>query len=211
MNCQAYREYSMGDMPAIEFDTHCESCRECREALALDSLIEDQARQIQVPTTAPGLWDRIALEAGQDQKVVRPRFAMPRSVWQVAASLVFVIGLGLGSLWLMQPEEASRRPRNLLASDALAHVEAVEDEYIAAIGELERLAEPIIAAGNTELHLRYRARLETIDAQIRRCQAVLAEDNANAHVRRYLLAAYQDKTETLTQLLAQAAASGRDA
>jgi hypothetical protein len=32
----------------------------------------------------------------------------------------------------------------------------------------------------------------------------LDQDGANAHVRRYLLAAYQDKKETLTELLALA-------
>ena len=33
---------------------------------------------------------------------------------------------------------------------------------------------------------------------------MLARDNANAHVRRYLLAAYRDKADTLTELLQQA-------
>jgi hypothetical protein len=56
---------------------------------------------------------------------------------------------------------------------------------------------------DAELILRYRDRLETIDSQIRRCRTVLARDGANAHVRRYLMTAYQDKKETLTRLLQQ--------
>jgi hypothetical protein len=48
--------------------------------------------------------------------------------------------------------------------------------------------------------LLYRDRLETIDAQIARCQEALAENPSNAHIRRYLLAALQDKKETLREL-----------
>jgi len=49
--------------------------------------------------------------------------------------------------------------------------------------------------------LLYREKLETIDAQIERCQEALAANPANAHIRRYLLAALQDKKAALADLL----------
>jgi hypothetical protein len=49
--------------------------------------------------------------------------------------------------------------------------------------------------------LLYRDKLETIDAQIERCKEALALNPASAHIRRYLLAALQDKKGTLAELL----------
>jgi hypothetical protein len=46
----------------------------------------------------------------------------------------------------------------------------------------------------------YRERLETIDAQIERCRRALELNPASAHIRRYMLAALQDKTLTLIQI-----------
>ena len=54
---------------------------------------------------------------------------------------------------------------------------------------------------NVELMLLYRDRLETIDDQIEQCREALSENPANAHIRRYMLAALQDKKETLKELL----------
>jgi hypothetical protein len=55
---------------------------------------------------------------------------------------------------------------------------------------------------NIELMLLYRDRLETIDDQIDRCREALLENPANTHIRRYMLAALQDKKDTLTELAA---------
>jgi hypothetical protein len=131
-------------------------------------------------------------------RLFEPRRKM---AWRLATVAVVAI-VGLVTFQLLRPGEPV--PRNVLTEQALDRVEALEVEYELAIGELEAIAAPMIAEADTELILRYRDRLETIDSQIRRCKAVLAEDGANAHVRRYLLAAYQDKKETLSELLALA-------
>jgi hypothetical protein len=54
---------------------------------------------------------------------------------------------------------------------------------------------------NLELMLLYRDRLETIDDQIEQCREALSENPGNAHIRRYMLAALQDKKQTLKELL----------
>jgi len=207
MTCHEYRRYGEGDVRPEEFASHREACKECREAHALDELIAHKARDLPVPTSAPGLWDRIAARLEREQEtgswwrgLARIRLGDlfdPRrhTAWKFAT-----VGVAVVALLLLRPTPPA--PRNLLTAQALARVEALEVEYELAIGELEAVAAPRIAEADTELLLRYRDRLETIDAQIRRCRAVLAEDPANAHVRRYLLAAYRDKRETLTELLA---------
>jgi hypothetical protein len=89
----------------------------------------------------------------------------------------------------------------LLAGKALKQVEAKEREYEEAIAEMERLAEPQLAKLDADLMMLYRDRLATIDAQIVRCKEAAARNPANAHIRRYLLAALQDKQETLQELV----------
>ncbi len=204
----------MGEISADAFEAHRRTCETCREAWILDERIERQARELPVPASAPGLWERVAAGVDRDRQpalrgidrlrqcfrdLSAPRW---RPVWGIAA--VFIAAIGIGAFLWLRPSGPDARPRNLLTAEALARVEATEAEYERAITELEGVAGPVVAAADIEMVLRYRDRLETIDAQIRRCKAVLAEDGANAHVRRYLLAAYQDKKETLTELLALA-------
>jgi len=58
-----------------------------------------------------------------------------------------------------------------------------------------------MAGLDLELDSLYRDRLGTIDAQIARCREALKSNPANAHIRRYLMAALRDKRETLTEVL----------
>ena len=51
------------------------------------------------------------------------------------------------------------------------------------------------------LALLYRDKLETIDSQIERCKDALQDNPANTHIRRYLLAALDDKKQTLREIL----------
>jgi hypothetical protein len=77
-----------------------------------------------------------------------------------------------------------------------------------AIEELEKQTIPRMASMNIELMLLYRDRLETIDDQIKRCREALSENPANTHIRRYMLAALQDKKETLMELASRRLVSG---
>jgi hypothetical protein len=214
MTCHEYRRYCHGEIHADEFEAHRETCEACSEAAALDELITCKAKEIPAPTSAPGLWTRIAHELELEES--RPGWkgwleSLPavglfgprrHMAWRLAAVAALALAVGITAFQVLRPSEPA--PRNVLTEKALDRVEALEVEYELAIGRLEAIAAPMMAEADTELILRYRDRLETIDSQIRRCQAVLAEDGANAHVRRYLLAAYRDKRETLTQLLALA-------
>lgn len=215
MTCQKHREHALGRLAISEFEEHCRDCRACREAARQDLLLDELAAGISAPQPPAGMWERIeeAAQPDRERSGMNGWWRKPHAVsgWQIAAALALVVGLSAGSIWWSGRMSAGPAPRNILAADALARVETLEEQYVGAIEDLEALAHPALAQADLQLALRYRRRLEIVDAQIRRCQAVLAQDTANAHVRRYLLAAYQDKTETLTQLLAQAAPSGRDA
>jgi len=201
MNCGRYQEFELGDMHEDEFNAHLSTCALCQKLMAQDGKILSLAKNLPLPPAAPLLWAKIenALRAGQRRH--RPIWLsqfqeQKQMLWRIAA--VLLLAAGLGSYWLIKPPPSSPR---LLEGAALEKVESKEREYVAAISELERTALPEMAKLDTDLMLLYRDRLETIEAQIARCKEALAENPSNAHIRRYLLAALQDKKETLRELL----------
>jgi hypothetical protein len=150
---------------------------------------------------APFLWEKIkqSLESAphpeadiQTKKVSRPM------VWLIPATAAVLVIAGIALLFLLRPERTEPR---LLSRAAVNKVEKMEREYIKAIDELEKNALPVMAKFDVSLIQLYRNRLETIDEQVQKCKEAIAENPANAHIRRYLLAALQDKKQTLTELL----------
>jgi len=201
MNCAFYQKYELGEMDERDFTLHLPACSECQNLVAQDTKILALAKNLRQPVAAPLLWAKIenSLRAEQ-QRRRRLRWLnfQERSwaIWRIAAVLLVAAGLGAYFLFKPQPNES-----RLLAGAALEQVEKKEREYAAAIAELERTALPQMAKLDIELMLLYRDRLETIEAQIVRCKETLATNPGNAHIRRYLLAALQDKKETLRELL----------
>ncbi|MBU1700788.1 MAG: hypothetical protein KJ970_05805 [Candidatus Eisenbacteria bacterium] len=209
MNCDKYRQREIGEITPDEFARHAETCRICGDALRIDRRIESEAAGLPIPDPTPGLWWKIAVDLEREQirdrllwrdlsahlkKWIRPQH---HPVLKIAAVSVLAIGLA----FILYPRSSPTIRRNLLTEQALDRAEALENEYVQAIEELELLAQPLIADIDTELRLHYRSRLETIDTQIRRCRAALESDRGNAHIRRYLLTAYQDKQETIANLI----------
>jgi len=201
MNCEFYQKHELGEMDESEFSLHLTACSECQKLIEQDARILTLARSLQKPAASPLLWAKIenALRAEQQKNRRHRRINWPEQKWTLLRiAAVLLLGIGLGSYLIFKPEPSEPR---LLAGAALQQVEKREREYTEAIAALEQTAMPQMARLDAELMLLYRDRLETIDAQIARCQEALAENPSNAHIRRYLLAALQDKKETLRELL----------
>ena len=209
MKCNKYQLYWQGKISENEFGKHIDVCDECHEAFSLDALIEQEAQKLAAPESSPYLWTRIENELKREKErsqhisiieilsnIVRPKRYL---VAKVAA--LIIISIGVSYLLFVRPMTIEPEPRNFLTSSALARVEKMEKEYEQAIADLEKLTLPLVANADTDLMLLYRDKLETIDAQIVRCKEALKNNNADAHIRRYLLAAYRDKKETLMELL----------
>ena len=58
-----------------------------------------------------------------------------------------------------------------------------------------------MARMDPSLMLLYRDKLETIETQIAYCKEALIDNPANAHIRRYLLIALQDKKKALQEII----------
>lgn len=209
MKCNKYTLYWLGKISEKNFEEHLRTCDECSQALAFDGIIDREAQKLPAPESTPWLWAKI--EDGLKREKEKPlslsltRFlshiVTPKRHLAFKIAALLIITIGVSYLFLIRPMSTRPEPRNFLTSSALVRVEAMEREYERAIAELEKLTLPLVANADTDLLLLYRDKLETIDTQIERCKEALIHNRANAHIRRYLLAAYQDKTETLSELL----------
>jgi len=206
MACEKYDDFEMGRLREAEFMRHLEDCGECRELVHLDSRLAEELEFLKDPVRAPRLWDRVEAGLRQEQKtgIWKPgradgrRLFGPGRPWLVPALALLLFGVGLGIFFGVK----IAAPRSeLLAEGALRKIEVKEKEYIQAIADLEKKARPLMASRDLNLMSLYRTRLETIDAQIVRCKEALDTNPGNAHIRRYLLAALQDKRQTLAEVL----------
>jgi hypothetical protein len=129
-------------------------------------------------------------------------FQLPRLARTAGVAAAVLAAFGLAA-WFLFLRPSPRNTSGLMAEAALVRVEKEEQEYAAAIKELEVKVGPKLAEMDLSLMALYRDRLETIDAQIERCREAIAVNPWNAHVRRYMLAALRDKQDTLARILSQ--------
>jgi hypothetical protein len=197
---EIYEKYEMGEIEEQQFRQHLESCESCRQKKHHDNLLLEAARSLKEPASAPGLWERIESDLMAEQSTIEPPDA-GRFKWRfhplIAAGIVLVavaIGIFLGI-------HMERHDSGLLSKSALNKVQQTELRYIAAISRLEAQAGDRMKSMDIELMLLYKDRLAVIDHQIKECQNALKQNTANSHIRRYMLAALQDKKDTLIELL----------
>ena len=200
MSCNKLKRFELGKLGEAEFERHLETCSSCQERVEQDARLMALSRSLERPVESPHLWDRIAksLEEEQQKELslgVAHRQWHPLRLLPAAAAVLLAVVIGL--YFLIEPGASKS---GLLADSALARVEKKENEYVRAIEELEELVLPRMADMNLELTLLYKDKLETIDDQIEQCREALAENPANAHIRRYMLTALQDKKQTLTEI-----------
>jgi len=220
MKCRKFDAYETGRMTAMAFAEHRRSCPGCAAASALDERLDAELANLREPKSGgPALWNRISsaleLEAEKAARGLpavtpavfeterghglraafrnlrRPSFLVPAGV---AAFCLFVVAAVL-------IVNAAAPRSGILAARALSKVESTEKEYLAAIAELEKTARAKLEAMDLQMVSLYRDKLAAIDAQIEKCREALASNPANAHIRRYLLAALQDKRQTLADVL----------
>jgi hypothetical protein len=200
MSCTKFKRYELGKLGEAEFQRHLETCSSCQERMKKDARLMSLSRSLERPAEPPHLWDRIAKSLKEErQKELKPALMRPqRRLLRLLPAVALIVLAVFISLYLFIEPRAGKS--GLLGDSALARVEKKESEYVKAIEELERLVLPRMADMNLELTLLYRDKLETIDGQIEQCREALAGNPANAHIRRYMLAALQDKKQTLREI-----------
>ena len=175
---------------------HASECAECAEMLAEWNDLSGTARTLHATWNSDLLWPRI-------ERVLRNERRAGASRWlQLAAAVVLMIGIGVAAGFALRARQEQRAfDHAILREKAVHDVETAEAAHVAAIAQLEKLAEPKLEEAASPLMVSYKEKLVLLDDAIAECQTNIQRNRQNAHLRRQLLAIYGEKQQTLHDVL----------
>lgn len=205
-----FAEGSEPEWRALE--AHALVCRECGEELRAWRGLSLAAREMRDYSDAGTLWPRIARALAEARESAPSRWAWLRFwdgsagfrlTWQTALAGALALLVAVGGAWLVSHRNPERRVAGgpLLNDPALAEVERTERAYEQAIEKLALRAGPELENPATPLMASYHEKLLVIDSAIGDLRAQAGLNPSNAHLRRQLLAMYQEKQQTLEDVL----------
>jgi len=192
-------------------EQHAASCAACAEQLRAWKQLSAAAAELRDYQESPALWARIETSLRAQQTATPPRhhywkgfdfWARLSHGWQMALLGAMVVAFAISGGYVFKlHDSATPDPANrLLKNGALAEVERTERDYMTAIDKLAADARPQLNTG-TALMVSYREKLVILDSAIAELRAQAGENPSNAHLRYQLLAMYQEKQQTLQDVL----------
>jgi len=167
-----------------------EELRDYREDAALWRKIENSLREKQ-QTGCQSWWEKLGFNGGS--------VALG---WRTALAGALVLLIALSGVYVARyrswPDPTQGR---LLRNSALAEVERTEREYMKAIDVLAAQAKPELDSVATPLMASYKEKLIVLNSAIDELRTEAGRNPSNAHLRYELLAMYQEKQETLQEVL----------
>ena len=170
------------------------------------------AEQLRDHREDPALWTRIerSLIEQREGGIVRPTLWEKLSSWRaisagwqaaLAGALVLLLAIAGGYVYRHRNARQDAAGNQLLKSSTLAEVERTEREYMKAIDQLAMDAKPQLDSPASPLMVSYREKLMVLDGAISELRAEAGQNPSNAHLRYQLLAMYQEKQQTLQEVL----------
>jgi hypothetical protein len=194
-------------------ETHAANCIACREELNAWKQLSVAAVDLHQEWDSPALWPRIE-RALAEQSAPTPSSLWGRLVtgwtltslpWQTASAAILLILLSASAIWFITGTDRHRHrippDQALFSNRTVREVERAEAAYEQAIDKLDAQARPQLENAYTPLMASYREKLQVLDSAIADLQAQAGINPANGHLRRQLLAMYQEKQHTLEQVL----------
>jgi len=189
-------------------EAHTQTCPACAEELRAWKALSAVAAEMRDYQEDPRLWARIQSSLRQNQQRQNRGFweklAFSRAIplgWQTALAGGLALVLALSALYIWLPQGPVSRDDKLLKRSALVEVERTEREYMKAIDKLAADAKPQLDSPESPLMASYREKLIVLDSAIDELRAEAGRNPSNAHLRYELLAMYQEKQETLQEVL----------
>ena len=175
---------------------HASECAECAEVLGEWNEISSTARSLHTTWNSDLLWPRI-------ERAIRNERRAGASRWlRIAAAVVLMIGIGVAAGFALRARQEQRAfDAAILREKAVQDVETAEQAHVAAIAQLEKLAEPKLEEAASPLMVSYKEKLALLDDAIAECQTNIQRNRQNAHIRKQLLAIYSEKQQTLRDVL----------
>jgi anti-sigma factor RsiW len=171
--------------------TAAEELRDYREDAALWTKIENSLKEKQQKRTVwRGWWEKLGW---------RGEISLG---WRTALAGALVLALAVSGIYVARYRgKADPTQGRFLRNSALAEVERTEREYMKAIDVLAAQAKPELDSPATALMASYKEKLIVLDSAIDELRAEAGRNPSNAHLRYELLAMYQEKQETLQEVL----------
>jgi hypothetical protein len=196
----------------LALEAHAAGCPACAEELRAWKALSLAAQEMRDYRETPALWARIesALveeDARRTQRAGRGGwFWFLQNIpvgWQAAVAGAFVLALTISAGWiyLHRPDHTPVSDQSLLKSAALKNVEDAEAAYVQAIDKLAAEARPQLETPATPLLANYHEKLVLLDSAIADLRAQAGMNPSNAQLRHQLLAIYQEKQQTLEEVL----------
>jgi hypothetical protein len=214
VNCddrdRIFADGSPAEWAALE--SHAAACAACAQELRSWKALSAAAAELRDYSESPELWPRIQRSLSEQAARIAQR--KPRWNWQqlwqatwvswqtalASAVVVLLIASSVGWLYLHRSKPAPQSS-DLLKSQALDQVESAEAAYVKAIDKLAASAKPQLDNPDTPLLANYREKLMVLDSAIDDLRAQTGQNPSNAHLRYELLAMYQEKQQTLEEIL----------
>jgi anti-sigma factor RsiW len=193
-------------------EQHSLDCPACAEELRAWKGLSAAAQELRDYSDSPSLWPRIERALAEQAAAKKRRWgwlSLGSGLalgWQVAAAAAMVVILTVGGVWVYrsrvdQGGVPGVTDNSLLKSSALTEVERTQEAYERAIDKLAAEAKPQIDNPTTPLQQSYREKLLVLDSAIDDLRAQAGLNPSNAHLRQQLLAMYQEKQQTLQDIL----------
>lgn len=183
---------------------HAVSCAACMETLTAWNDLSGTAASMRSEWESDTLWPRIARALANERKETQPERAVrPRSWWLAAAAVLLTFGIG-GAGWYAGRSAQRDFDEIILRSSAVDEVTRAEQAHLAAIRQLERVAETALDEQPSPLMVSYKEKLMLLDDAIAECETNIAQNRYNAHLRKQLLSMYSQKQQTLRQIVREA-------
>ena len=188
-------------------EQHGESCAECSEELRAWKALSIAAGELRDYKEDRTLWAKIegSLRQNEGRHGFWTRLEFWRAYpigWQAALAGALVLALALTGVYVFtQRNITDNASDKLLKNSALAEVERTERDYMKAIDKLAADAKPQLDSPSSPLMASYREKLTVLDSAIDELRAEAGQNPSNAHLRYQLLAMYQEKQETLREVL----------
>jgi len=191
-------------------EVHAAACAVCGEEMRSWKNLSVAAADLHQEWDSPALWPRIA-EALSHNPVPKDsgwrrlfgswNFSLLQ--WQTALAGLLLVAMSSGAIWFVTERRSDPIPDNvaLFNNKTVREVERAELVYEKAIDRLDAQARPQLENPSTPLMASYREKLLVLDSAISDLRAQAGMNPANGHVRRQLLAMYQEKHDTLEQVL----------
>lgn len=189
-------------------ERHAANCIECAEEMKAWKSLSVVAEELRNYDENPARWSRI--ESSLREQEARQagfwsRLTSWKAIslgWQIALAGALALLLALSGAYVYthqnSPDATSSK---LLKNSALAEVQRTERAYMKAIDKLAADAKPQLDSPATPLMASYREKLVVLDSAIDELKMEAEQNPSNAHLRYQLLAMYQEKQQTLHDVL----------